>query len=111
MSEVKDITEQEIIDFIKSQPDDRKVDFVDNLSHDKCGCVMVHYGRDVLKLKDFACSYLTIESYLDQSYLDQDLSNVTEASLEKNIKEIVGLETWLRQPETYGELKQLMGLN
>jgi hypothetical protein len=104
MSEVKDITEQEIIDFIKSQPDDRKVDFVDNLSHDKCGCVMVHYGRDVLNLKDFACSYLTIKSYPNEK-------EHVEASLEKNIKEIVGLETWHRQPETYGELKQLMGLN
>jgi hypothetical protein len=103
--EIKNITEQEIIDFIKSQPDDRAVDFADNLSHDKCGCVMVHYGRDILNLKDFACSFTNIGTFTHQG------EEVPQASLEKNIREIVGLETWRRLPDTYGELKQLMGLN
>jgi len=54
---VNTIKRQDIINFIKSQPSDRKVDMNEYKSKTTCGCVMVHYGKEVLDIKDeFICS-------------------------------------------------------
>lgn len=39
------VTEQDMVDFINTQPDDRKVDFDENKEWSTCGCLMVHYGK------------------------------------------------------------------
>lgn len=104
IKEIKTITEQEIIDFIKSQPDDRKLNLVDNYSGDPCGCVMVQYGKDVLKIQEnFACCYRYITLVVGQE--EQHV-----ASLDKHIVDIIGKANWNSLPDTYGELKGLMGL-
>jgi uncharacterized radical SAM superfamily Fe-S cluster-containing enzyme len=47
--------------FIESQPDERKINMHEFdpkffPGRNICGCVMVHYGREILKIKeDFAC--------------------------------------------------------
>jgi hypothetical protein len=51
------VTVQEIKDYVLSQPDDRPLDNLGSFSTDGCGCVMVQYGRDVLGLTDFHCSF------------------------------------------------------
>lgn len=40
------VTKQQMIDYIFAQPDDRMVDFDENYAGQKCGCIMVHYGKD-----------------------------------------------------------------
>jgi len=51
------VTRQQIIDFVNAQPDERPVDMRECINSEPfCGCVMIHYGREVLKLfssKDF----------------------------------------------------------
>lgn len=50
------VTKQELIDFVDAQPDDRPVDFNQFYSIEDCGCLMVHFGKEVLKLKGrFSC--------------------------------------------------------
>lgn len=45
-SEPIQVTKQQMIDYIFSQPDDRRVNFRENWANQDCGCVMVHYGKD-----------------------------------------------------------------
>lgn len=53
---MKTITDQEIVDFIKAQPDDRPVRMGQCESSNSCGCIMVHYGREVLHIEEpFIC--------------------------------------------------------
>ncbi len=40
------VTKQQMINYIFAQPDDRMVNFSENLTNQDCGCVMVHYGKD-----------------------------------------------------------------
>ncbi len=40
------ITKQQMVDFIFSQPDEREVDMVQAHPEASCGCVMVHYGKE-----------------------------------------------------------------
>lgn len=40
------VTKQQMIDYCFAQPDDRQVDFEENYARNKCGCVMVQYGKD-----------------------------------------------------------------
>lgn len=52
------VTKKQIIDFINSQPADRPVDMFNPNSNDRCGCVMVHYGREILNIEEnFTCGY------------------------------------------------------
>lgn len=39
-----EVTEQEMRDFVESQPDNRPIDFAENSHSDSCGCLMVQYG-------------------------------------------------------------------
>jgi hypothetical protein len=39
------ITQQDLLDFIQAQPDDRPVDMNENKSADHCGCLAVQYMR------------------------------------------------------------------
>lgn len=91
---MKIITKQEIIDFIKSQPDDRPVNMRQMVSTDSCGCFMVHYGKEVLEIKrPFFCGF-------------QDFFN-THYSLEESIFDIVKYNTiGASEFKTYGEFKK-----
>lgn len=39
------VTQEEIYDFVRSQPDDKLVDMRQNYYNDSCGCLMVQYGK------------------------------------------------------------------
>ncbi len=63
------LTKQQVIDFINSQPDDRKVEMENNVAQpDSCGCVMIHLGRkfcpEVNATLGAGCK--NIESYVDR---------------------------------------------
>jgi hypothetical protein len=49
-------------DFINSQPDDRLLNMDQPHSNESCGCILVHYGKEVLQLdKSFGCGLDVIE--------------------------------------------------
>jgi hypothetical protein len=39
------VTRQNMLDFIKVQPNDRPINFNEVYSDQSCGCLMVHYGK------------------------------------------------------------------
>ena len=45
------VTKQELIDFVDAQPDDRHIDFQQFYSTEDCGCLMIHFGKEVLNIK------------------------------------------------------------
>lgn len=88
------VTTKEILDFIDGQPDDRPVNLNENDSTDECGCVMVHYGKEVLGLEDFVCGFRRIGDFID---------------LEQLINKIVDFDGI--RPKNYGELKKRILIN
>lgn len=40
------VTKEEAVEFIMKQPDDRPINFMDPRDDDRCGCLMVHIGRE-----------------------------------------------------------------
>lgn len=38
------VTKQEFIDFIRTQPEEKRINFWDDCSNSECGCPMVHFG-------------------------------------------------------------------
>lgn len=104
MRNSKVIKGQEIIDFIKSQPDDREVDFREYNSDYTCGCVMVHYAKDVLNLPNVNCGLRTFFTNNDGDYTKVAVLNTC-------IDDIVCHKVWSgNRKHTYGEVKRLMGL-
>lgn len=49
------ITREELEDFIMAQSPDRPVNMDEYTSNYECGCVMVHYGKELLGFDDFKC--------------------------------------------------------
>lgn len=89
------ITKKDLLKFIEAQPDERHIkmsEFSDTFS---CGCVMVHYGREVLKRKDFSCS---------SSCFYPDDSASSGHRLENLISRLLPVKLYERL--TYGELKK-----
>lgn len=56
---MKLISRKEFVDWIMEQPDDRPVDMGSSFSSDtSCGCLMVQYGREVLRMNNyFSCGF------------------------------------------------------
>jgi len=97
------VTKQEILKFIEAQPDDREVYMADNFSHRRCGCIMIHYGKEVLNIKNrFGCGFSSWE-LLDN---DDDNDRVCYADMDFPIDEIAPLNF----QGTYGELKNKLNL-
>ena len=92
---VKIVTAQEIRDYVLAQPDDRPIDNYNPNSEDGCGCVMVNYGRDILKLKKFGCGF-------------QSWTGEKRITLEIGIDEIFEAMGWngFCEAKTFGELKK-----
>jgi hypothetical protein len=51
MSDVTIVKIKDFTDWVKAQPDERPVDMGNNYLNDRCGCAMVQYGQEVLKLE------------------------------------------------------------
>jgi hypothetical protein len=98
---MKNISIKDFAAFIEAQPDEREIrmeqfDSKFFVGEGFCGCVMIHYGKEVLKIKEsFACGntdFLTFEG---------DESKVV-AKLPFTIPTIVG------SPENYGQAKNYL---
>lgn len=44
---MKEITFEDIAEFIDNQPDEKTVNFDENDSDSPCGCIMVQYGKSI----------------------------------------------------------------
>lgn len=101
------VTKQEIVDFINGQPQSRPVDMRENFFDEPCGCVMVHYGKEMLKFDKFGCGYKTWHP-LDSFEKIAEISDST-------ITGILGdYHRALRQNismNTYGDLQKILASN
>jgi hypothetical protein len=100
---MKEITEQQIIDYINEQPADKKVDMREPMSSAECGCVMVHYAKD--KIKGFAdrpitCGFSTFTSITKKG-------RHSNRHLEMSISAIVPWNRW-DMIRTYGDIQELL---
>lgn len=50
------VTKNEFFNFIKSQPDDKKLNFDQFTKNASCGCPMIHYSREVFNESDLNAS-------------------------------------------------------
>ena len=97
------VTKEEILKFIEAQPDDREVYMGDNFSNRRCGCIMIHYGKEVLNIKNrFGCGFSSWELFNNDD--DDDL--VCYADMDFPITDIAQLDF----QGTYGELKNRLNL-
>lgn len=94
----KIITNQEFIDFINSQPDNRSIDMLDD-NGDGCGCVMIHYGQDVLKYSRPSAGTVCI---WEKNNFDE-----TVVQMEKDIFNFIPNSYW-ESIKNYGDVKKLL---
>ena len=94
------ITKQDMIDFILSQPDGRKVDMAKSRAENKrlCGCVMVQYADETLNHKGrVECGTTVI--------LDKKAETIGE--LDFQLREIIE-NGYFNESKTFGELKKCL---
>jgi hypothetical protein len=97
---MKEITAQQIIDYIKAQSPKRKVNMHEAVSSAKCGCVMVHYAKDKiggLVDRSFACGFSSFVPVTKRGIL----------YLEKSITKIIPFDQWDRI-RTYGDIQKFL---
>lgn len=98
------ITFQQLKDFINSQPDDRPVDMCQNMNSEECGCVMIHYGRDVLGIPNdyVSAGFSTI--------FDKSGESETEFDIEGDIRQLIPNTNyaWYAGIQTYKNLKDIV---
>lgn len=91
-------TRDDLLKFINEQPDDRPVNFREPDCTCECGCLLVHFGEEKLGLEEFECGY----SELIDPWARRVLASGGQG-VDPLIKQLMGFD-----PETYGELKQLV---
>lgn len=97
---MKIVKEEDLLEFVMRQPDNRRVNMDNNVSDDACGCVMVDYGREVLKLEKFGCGFSAWEvlgrtEILAKIETGESIFGLLKLPLGCNVT-------------TYGEIKQKM---
>lgn len=102
MSNPTIISIEDIKDFIFKQSDDRPLNMTENKSYNDCGCIMVHYGKDILNIKEpFSCGAARIG---ENFHIYGGLCKLhwTVANWFVNYE---------ASPKTYGELKKFLNEN
>lgn len=95
MNRPNTVTKKDLLKFIEAQPDERRIEMKEFSDVCSCGCVMVHYGREVLKKNGFGCSNL---------YFYPDDATSISCQLEGRITSLLPVN--LKESLTYGELKK-----
>ena len=91
----KNINILELKEFALSQPDDREVRMNEDKSSDPCGCLMVHFAKDVLNFSgEFTCATCLIHGEDGMVCLSDSIFSLIPNNWE-NIK-------------NYGDLKKYM---
>lgn len=92
-TEIRKVTKQEIVEFIMAQPAERPLNMFESLSSDICGCPMVHFGREVLHIKEkFSCLLKTWSIEL------QPYAQIEDGDI------FAIVETW-QGTKTYGDIQ------
>jgi hypothetical protein len=89
---------EDLINFIKSQPDDREVDMETNWADkDRCGCLLVHFYRHVTGRNEMvSCGWCEVfETGVSAIVEIPGVSSLIQRLVEENC-------------ETYGEVKDLL---
>lgn len=94
------ITKQDFVDYINKQPDNREVNFSENDSSHSCGCLMVHYFKD-LGFNNFRCGSSRIVDYDDFNKYDYIV-------LDYGCRSIVIKGVISRKMKTYKDLKECL---
>jgi hypothetical protein len=87
------ISKQQIVNFIKAQPADRPVNMQEAGSSCECGCIMVHYGKEVLGLKEVFFCGRTIIGPKDQ--LDTDIGDIIPMWMWGGITTYGDIQVWI----------------
>jgi len=103
---MKTFTYDDLVAFIKTQPDEREINMEEVRSTQPCGCVLVHFGKEKLGLEAFLCEYDSMED--DEGELlavssvnrDQDGNGERVGNLVAHAASI--------DARTYGEVKALI---
>lgn len=96
------ITKKDLIEFIMAQPDERPIKMNESTDLHECGCVMVHYGVDVLKRKGFSCG--SVNFFLGEDGELASLSRAPTCGLECRLDVMIPIK--FNESLTYGELKK-----
>jgi len=97
---MKKVTTQNLVDFIFAQPRDRKVKMEEASSHDPCGCLMVQYGKEELKIKEsFTCGLDNWTTTHGSSEFQMDYDTIGSFGLN------------LGEEYTYGEVQDIFTQN
>jgi len=93
---MKNITKQDMIDFILSMPDERKVNMYNSRTRNKreCGCVMVQYAYEKLNHKGYVECGTTV-------IIDENCKTI--GNLDFQLNEIIE-NGYLNNSKTFGEL-------
>lgn len=90
-------------EFINEQPDERPVDFNEpRARQEDCGCVLIHYGREVLGLR----GTLLAGVYGVRIYNEIEVSETI--SVPDKLFSNRAVAAGINKPETYGELRALL---
>lgn len=96
------VIKEEFFAFIKSQPDDRKLEYKQFSHLDDCGCPMIHYSREVLNRNDLNASGCTwYKGNVDYATFEKDFS----------LSSFTVFDTWdliESNENSYGTLKSLL---
>lgn len=96
------VSKEDIVSWVKKQPDDRKIDMYQNHSNDPCGCLMVQYGKEKFPEVKFE----GVGTFSWSSFHRYDGSVIKHAVMDTPINIMLG-ENWSR-PSTFKELKALL---
>lgn len=101
------VTKQQLLDFVNTQSDDRPIDFNQNESFEECGCLMVHYGKEVLCKSLFTCDNSRWWELVSKDGLTKaNFSKGPIAILEKDYLIFFDIVRNSLSIKTYGELKK-----
>jgi hypothetical protein len=88
---------EDLLNYINSQPDDRPINFSQNNTNDSCGCLMVHYFKD-LGYKNFSCGLFTImdlDTKNGKTVLDKHAAYLIAKCMGSGIKNYKELKDYL----------------
>lgn len=97
---MKNITKEELIKYIKSQPPEKPVNMSQTSDSEDCGCIMVQYAKEKLKLKNFGCGFQSIA-------YNSKTGKEMERNLEFDIRSILPMHLWW-ETNTFGDIQKLI---
>ena len=93
------ITMKEMREYILSQPDEKPINMKVNhtpVGDEQCGCLMVQYAHEVLKMNDVNCGWCSINNHSGkQAHTDFTMGRLIDGGFANHSK-------------TFGELKKCL---